>query len=377
MVSSITGYIHFAQSEKAGVVVVRAALDAMNKVHLNQEAALTCADAACAERADAAVDKALEALRTVADANGKELQLASSPNSPAAIHAKWQGALRQSSQQRAAAARQALDELGKLTVLVGDRSKLILDPDLDSYYLANLTVEKVPDAQNRLADLKASLAAEARPSSPEADHRNELRALVTNFDAPTIVRAVDNSIAGDVQYYGASDTLGRLKSLSSAWQKAAAQLDASAGAESEGAINSASAARTAMFDLASASTAELDKLLDTRISAYEAERARALGLSFAALLVASIVAWRVALSITQPLGGLVSYLSPGATMLGTCVEKISEVTRAAEPDPVMSSIIVEELAAQADDMRKAVLALAAQVSGAEAARRSELASRES
>ena len=57
-----------------------------------------------------------------------------------------------------------------LVTHVGDSSKLILDPDLDSYYLMDNTINKLPilaEAIGRTADLQAVLRYERHPAVTE------------------------------------------------------------------------------------------------------------------------------------------------------------------------------------------------------------------
>ncbi|HET9657542.1 MAG TPA: hypothetical protein VFP72_19480 [Kineosporiaceae bacterium] len=71
---------------------------------------------------------------------------------------------------------QAVDLLTALIGTVGDRSGLILDPDLPSYYLMDATVIRVPDvlvSAGRLSDL-AHPSALSVPSAPEVAAESEL-----------------------------------------------------------------------------------------------------------------------------------------------------------------------------------------------------------
>ncbi len=64
-------------------------------------------------------------------------------------------------------------DLARLMAFVGDRSTLILDPDLDSYYLMDAILLKLPESGSLLAGartLVARRAAEGRPLTPEDIH---------------------------------------------------------------------------------------------------------------------------------------------------------------------------------------------------------------
>jgi methyl-accepting chemotaxis protein len=66
---------------------------------------------------------------------------------------------------------------------VGDRSNLILDNVLDTYYLTDVVLNRLPDALDRIADLTASLATAKGDSEQRAQFLVGLGSLVADLDA--------------------------------------------------------------------------------------------------------------------------------------------------------------------------------------------------
>jgi hypothetical protein len=88
-----------------------------------------------------------------------------------------------------------------------------------------------------------------------------------------------------------------------------------------------------------------------------------------ALLVAGVIAYGAARSITRPLKGLVSSLGPGANLLRGCVMQIANTSSKKTASPEETAIICDELNGHADDMIKAVNQLVSLVEGMDAARK--------
>jgi serine phosphatase RsbU (regulator of sigma subunit) len=74
------------------------------------------------------------------------------------IQATWQNILSRqrewSPETKVAEYQHLADELDQLRVVVGDQSNLILDPDLDTYYLMDTVLLTIPAMQQRIADIR-------------------------------------------------------------------------------------------------------------------------------------------------------------------------------------------------------------------------------
>ena len=375
MVSSINSNIDFAQKELEGTAFLRPLIGVQKGVQdyiaATQGCTVECAAQAAA--AQAVVGVALVRLEDEARTHGESLQFTAEGLGKrgragidvARIRSQW---------SKIEGGNPAAEDLASLTANIrtiithaGDTSNLILDPDLDSFYLMDAVLVGAPQMQDRLGDIhKQTLAA-----TPEAETALAVdMALLDESDYGRIVTSSTAAMNEDPNFYGVSPTLR--PSVSAALEKLArptkSLLELLKKRSKDGAQLRAlaRAARESEFDYWNISATELDRLLEARIADYAVQRVRALTVSGIAVLAASILAFLLMRSITAPLEKLVRSLGPGASLLTGCVERIASVSQQERPDPEEAGIICDELNAHADDMRKAVLELARQVRGAEA-----------
>jgi len=179
----------------------------------------------------------------------------------------------------------------------GDTSNLILDPDLDSYYLMDATLVALPQTQDRLAGIEM-LGQELLRSEKIGDaHRMKLAvaaALLKEADVDRTMADVQTSLNEDQNFNGTSQSLQRNLPLASQEYSRATEalLDlmrrisdtpGTPVAEAQFAA-AASAARKASFGLWRSGVQELDGLLQMRIDGLARLRLWALVLTTLALL---------------------------------------------------------------------------------------------
>lgn len=197
---------------------------------------------------------------------------------------------------------------------VGDSSNLILDPDLDSYYLMDVTLLALPQMQDRLATVITfgETALKRQPISKQ--ERTQLAvyaALLKEADLDRIVGSTQTALNEDANFYGTSESLHRrlttalqeFSAAAEAFIRLAVRLDEAEQAEvrSEEFLAAGSRARAASFALWKIADEELDVLVTKRIDHYHTRRARSLILTALALAAAvSFVAF-ITHSISSPL----------------------------------------------------------------------------
>jgi len=196
----------------------------------------------------------------------------------------------------------------------GDTSNLILDPDLDSYYLMDITLLALPQTQARLADILAAgeTTLRGQPLTP-ADQRAfaVFASHLEQSDHSRILASAQSSLNEDANFYGASPTLSKnLSPAVAAYDKAAAPFikTLAALAQSENPVvgleefraqgEAALAASTALCD---AATPELDTLLAARMASASHTRALSLALTSLAILLAYALVFALAKGVTGPL----------------------------------------------------------------------------
>lgn len=190
---------------------------------------------------------------------------------------------------------------------VGDKSNLILDPDLDSYYAMDLVVVKMPDLIDRLRDM-AEISRKVWQDG-KIDTTEQVDFFVSLGGLKSLLDGIDGDVASG--YSGNAD--GSLK----------ANLDPSYLALKQGMAGlvdlvgkSAVDEATATKDLAAAqlfystASSELERLLNKRISGFRHDQLETLvvtGILF--LLVASIVLYTVRRTVIRPVNQLTASMT--------------------------------------------------------------------
>ena len=179
-----------------------------------------------------------------------------------------------------------------LLAKVGDASNLILDPDLDSYYVMDMLVVKLPVAFDASAALLLSLNALA--AAPSDDARIDLVARRGAFDA--IIAGVEASLASGIAGNADGQVKAHLTAPVAAFATAAnafsQQVSAAGDAIATGTAPDLAAASAAQKDfvdaahkLNSAVNDELSRLLQVRIDGFNSRLTTMLAISVVLVLV--------------------------------------------------------------------------------------------
>jgi methyl-accepting chemotaxis protein len=214
------------------------------------------------------------------------------------------------------------DEWGSWTALkitaVSDSSNLTLDPDLDSYYLMNLTVFQLSPLWQRLHALETGLAA-GNLGPPDL---LEARTLLLQIDLPGIDASVTTVLREDPKFMGPLPGLAdRLTPLSarviSGLRTLSARLAAGPSADLAPLVRESLAAVQALW--LSANT-DLEAMCRLRVERYSNELAWSLGASglavFVGLGLMGLILWSMNRQI-RALNKTVSGLSRGDFTLET------------------------------------------------------------
>jgi len=327
---NLTHDISLAQLEVAGLRYQKPLVEL--QVGLVRYAALSREHTAAGLReASGTVDASFAALQALESALGERLQ--TTPESLlrqdkaglelAKLETAWNGVKAEapdlSAYERDAKLRELETDVLALIAYVGDSSTLILDPDLDSYYLMDLTTVVIPGGMQHVDAMLAKSA--AAPSARPFDESDRvelytLSALVQANDLEHGSASGRTALRSDADFYGASESLqrslppalevhgmallrlvGESRQLTTARDAGARRADFSAAA-----LRALDASQT----LWRVAAAELEKLLRIRSASLERERALALIVVAAALAAAAWLASRVAVNITRPLAQAVA-----------------------------------------------------------------------
>lgn len=195
--------------------------------------------------------------------------------------------------------REALISLNGLIAQIGDGSNLILDPDLDSYYLMDVTVNRLPGLLLGLQGVEARLA--------DAHYSGELRLpfLLARAayvgSAESVIQGLDAAYKGNKQNDTDKTTSDRLAQADKALRTALTDLQQGLDANPAQAlplIRQATAAALVMWD---AGAGEMARLIQIRVDGLEQGRQINVLVCVITLMIGLIIAWRLIRSISQPL----------------------------------------------------------------------------
>ena len=333
MVANKSEAIRFAAQEIQGNEFQRPLEDLLeaagrHQLFAQRVAAGESAAAGQLAQAQAQVDRAFEALDAVDAQLGVELQFTAAglgkrqreQARPATVKRKWQDL--KARLATLPAAESAKEHAALVTAIramiahAGDTSNLILDPDLDSYYLMDATLGKLPQLQQRLADLLLAADPVLKKKTLTPDERIQFAIFASQLqEADLDAVRTDLQTAfnedPDPKFYGPSPTLTAnvgpaLKELNSAADPLLVlvkKMGASDGElpDREAFFAAASTARAASFSLWRAAVGELDVLLRIRIAHHERERATQAWSVLGVLALALLLVWAISTTITQSL----------------------------------------------------------------------------
>ena len=228
---------------------------------------------------------------------------------------------------------------------IGDASNLILDPDLDSYYVMDIALLRLPEVIDQ-ARVLMSLSSTFRTQKSLTDDE-KAQVLIRAGQFAAAVDGIASSL--DFAYKGNGD--GKTKPALSAQ----AGRFAKAAADYLGAINAAAVVLRgddrAKLDIAglkrlndavleasdqfwATSANELERLLVVRIDGFKTKLWSALAVTLAATLLALLFAWSLSRSIIRAIRGLVAGVGEltenmsGAVPHADGRDEIGEVARA-------------------------------------------------
>lgn len=298
--------------------------------------------------AQAAVTEAFAALAVTDTAIGAQLQFTTAGLSKrhreharaATVQAEWE-------KLRAATEGLAPDESERqhahliadtrtMITHAGDTSNLLLDPDLDSFYMVDLTVGALPQMQERLARVATLGEAIVRRGAITADERSQLivAAAFLEVDLDRVETSASTALNEDDNFYGRSESLQKnlpalVKACSDA-TRSLIKLTTDLATAPKPAIGPADyAAATAQssatsFALWRGAIGELDVLLAARIDAFQHSRTQTILWSILAIAGSLTVTWVVARSLHNSLARVIGQLGAFSNELKSAAFQVSK-----------------------------------------------------
>jgi PAS domain S-box-containing protein len=222
----------------------------------------------------------------------------------------------------------------------GDMSNLILDPELDTYYLVDVTLMAMPQTQDRIAAVMALGGEILNRQTITASERQQMAIYATLLKEDDLDRITDSqqtSLNENPNFYGGSETLQArippaFKEYSAASERfinLTTRLVESDKIDITTAefLDAGTKARDTSFNLWRIADHELDTLLQQRIEYYRGRRARSLMVAALAALAAITLVTFITRSISGPLRQQAAQLNLAN---GALQAEIAERTRAEE-----------------------------------------------
>ncbi|HCR85837.1 MAG TPA: hypothetical protein DIV86_04085 [Alphaproteobacteria bacterium] len=203
----------------------------------------------------------------------------------------------------------------------GDTSNLILDPDLDSYYLMDITLLAIPQMLDRLSSVADHvfpvLNKKYSISKKDAIQLAIYARFLQEADMERIVADFDTVFKEDANFYGTLPSLKKnteifIKKFTDSNSELIALLNRLADKENisyEEFNDVLTKSRNAAIQLWDASVNELDKLLEVRIKSYKNEQIRVFAINLVCLIASLIIFYLIINSVTVPLSELVTTIN--------------------------------------------------------------------
>ena len=197
----------------------------------------------------------------------------------------------------------------------GDTSNLILDPELDSYYLVDAVLGGLPQTQDRTAKALRDALSMAGSNDLSLRERSLIMvygAMLREDDLERVTSGINTALKENGNFHRASESLkANIPSRLEAYAKSAEEFIKILDRMSKGArlrpqeiSKPGEEALRASFDLWKAASSELDVLLGHRIADLESAKYWALGLSLAAVAVAGFGVLLISRNIVAQLAGI-------------------------------------------------------------------------
>ncbi|HLP77539.1 MAG TPA: methyl-accepting chemotaxis protein [Candidatus Paceibacterota bacterium] len=317
------------------------------------------------------IDQAFAALKEVYSQLGEDLQFTDEglatrqrqDASFASIFSTWQQ-LRGATPDVAAQSEPTAKLVASVRTMithVGDTSNLILDPDLDSYYLMDISLCALPQNQDRLARVTITVGDWLRKGQA-LNHKPEIAvmaAMLRESDHDRILDDASRVLSEDKNFNGVSETLQKNLPPAISRYKAAvgdftALLDRIvAGENLPGADELESAgwsSRAESFQLWNVALNELDSLLNIRVASIRHRRlASYAGMALAMVLV-SVVMWLIVRRLNAKLKVLTGDLNENSCHVAMEAGQIFSASQALAEGASEQAASLEETSASLEEM---------------------------
>ncbi len=322
LVSGFNYDIHFSEMELYGnryQKPLQHALGAFPEV----TGGLAAGDGSKVRSAVSVIDRNLKELSDIHDELGEELQF--TPEGLAMrdrgdlyypkVMRRWKSLKSNLSKNNLPQVNRMVEDIGRMITHVGDTSNLILDPDLDSYYLMDVTLLAAPASLKRLTEIAEFGVKALEKDSIDRKTATTLSIFAAQLkdDQSRIKDSLDTAMNEDPNFYG--DNPSMHKNIPPAYDRYASaneklvkalesMVEGKGGRRLMNEISNTSSSLNRLWDVADE---EMIELLEIRISNDQGKMISSLVSTLLTLLVALGIVWISASSILKSIAILVDY----------------------------------------------------------------------
>lgn len=257
---------------------------------------------------------------------------------------------------------EVLNTLNDLVAYVGDSSNLILDPDLDTYYLMDATVYAIPQLINRLNEvnifLKENKSKLGSLTNKENMKLNGLIEILKSVDVVRLVGDVDTSIKEDKNFYGENSNLQsvvkvNLQDLNRLLQDYVLILEKiNLGEEvpTENLDKSYKLVSTSLLTFQVSGVDTLSEMLKNRVSNIISSRLKSMGIGILAVLLALIISFYITRTVKNELNSLISKLSANSEDVESTSKQNMDISTELSSAVTEQSTSVQEISATTEEI---------------------------
>lgn len=252
-------------------------------------------------------------------------------------------------------------------VHMGDTSNLILDPDLDSYYLMDAMLVDLPQTVDRIQDVVVNVEPILRRGEITKEERVKAAvysSMLKESDLARVVADTETTLHEDEKFYGRLESVQSnlpkmLASHKAASEKLIGFLDQISDtkevlpkAEDFNAAGESALAESANFFETTAN--EMNNLLDARIASMAHGRNMKLGESMIALAFACFVSFWISRGLIRSISQISLRLSGSAIKVKGSSDDVSEASRKLSSSSTEGAASLEETVASVEELSSMV-----------------------
>jgi methyl-accepting chemotaxis protein len=218
---------------------------------------------------------------------------------------------------------------------IGDTSNLILDPDLDSYYLMDITLLSLPQMQNRIQEIIGTVEVFLRRRHISDQERVQLSvyaALLKQADLDRVSGDNQTAINEDQNFHGPNESMQKklpvaISDLTNAIDPLIKILHSigiskEVNVKADDFLTIANQALSASFQAWPIYADELDRLLDLRMAKIKEDVIWSISMGLLALILASLLAFFIAKGLNSSISKVISLLKSSSVQTSNSSESL-------------------------------------------------------